>query len=155
MTQQTRTSCVQSAVPSLLHIGARGSRQRSGRLALKQSYAQGVNNGGVVNTTPPTITYPSPSPGVSIVSSTVLTVEVVDPVALALVFIKAIYAGQPSIDEVVFDGINFGPSYQGPTNVRLIVNNGYQFNLLRDGGWPGTPSLLTTAVDTAGNKASA
>jgi hypothetical protein len=59
-------------------------------------------------------------------------------------------------DEVVHNGSRFGAFYTGGTNTRAAITNGYQYTILRDGGWPdGALPLLTSftvnAVDTLGN----
>lgn len=58
-------------------------------------------------------------------------------------------------DEVVHNGDRFGAFYSNPTNTRTTVTNGYQYTLLRDGGWPPGASPLAgsftiNAVDTLG-----
>jgi hypothetical protein len=70
-------------------------------------------------------------------------------VPLRRAWINAAYAGVIS-DDMVHNGDRFGAAYQGVTNNRANITNGYRFTLLRDGGWPGTPSLDVHAVDTQG-----
>ena len=59
--------------------------------------------------------------------------------------------------EVIYNGVNFGAYYTNPTNTRTsLPNGGYQFTILRDGGWPVgafplASSLDAFAVDTTGN----
>lgn len=57
-------------------------------------------------------------------------------------------------DEVIHTGARFGVAYTGNTNTRVSIANGYQYTILRDGGWPVLPlatSFDISAVDTVGN----
>jgi hypothetical protein len=84
----------------------------------------------------------------------VITVQVTDTVAITLITIKVVYPGQAAIAEVVFDGMNFGPSFQGHANAQTLISGGYQFTILRDGGWPVAPLLTTTVADATGSRLS-
>lgn len=59
-------------------------------------------------------------------------------------------------DEVVHNSSRFGAFYTGNTNTRVTLpGGGYQFTILRDGGWPvGSFPLVSSfdvyAVDTGG-----
>jgi hypothetical protein len=59
-------------------------------------------------------------------------------------------------DEVVHNGARFGAFYANGVNTRTSITDGFQFTVLRDGGWPvGAFPLLASftinAVDTLGN----
>ena len=70
-------------------------------------------------------------------------------VPLRRAWVNASYAGFLP-DDMVHNSDRFGSAYQGSTNVRSNITNGYRFTLLRDGGWPGTPAITVHAVDTLG-----
>ncbi len=70
-------------------------------------------------------------------------------VPLRRAWVNASYAGLLQ-DDMVHNSDRFGSAYQGSTNQRAGITNGYRFTLLRDGGWPGTPSITVHAVDTLG-----
>jgi hypothetical protein len=59
-------------------------------------------------------------------------------------------------DEVIYNGARFGAFYTNGINSRASVVKGYQFTILRDGGWPVgafpvAASFTINAVDTLGN----
>lgn len=70
-------------------------------------------------------------------------------VPLRRAWVSASYAGL-LIDDMIHNSVRFGSAYQGSTNQRANITNGYRFTLLRDGGWPGTPQIDVHAVDTLG-----
>lgn len=59
-------------------------------------------------------------------------------------------------DDVIHNSARFGMFYTSSINARVSITNGFQFTILRDGGWPvGAFPLATSftinAVDTLGN----
>lgn len=59
-------------------------------------------------------------------------------------------------DEAIHNSDRFGAFYTGGINTRASIENGYQFTVLRDGGWPDgslplASSFTINAVDTLGN----
>lgn len=106
--------------------------------------------GGGGDTTPPTITFISPMPGQSITRQSIITVQATDDVAMRRVFIYANFT-KPNSWEVIYDGENFGPAYQGPNNTVTSISGGYEFRILRDGGWQQTPDIRIIPIDAAGN----
>ena len=57
------------------------------------------------------------------------------------------------VKEVVFDGLGFGPMYQGSGNAQNPIFNGFHFTLQRDGGWLTGPMVMTPfAIDTSGSE---
>jgi hypothetical protein len=104
---------------------------------------------------------PLPPPGVVIVAliTPISTISKTTPVIIDVystavplrrAWVNASYAGLLP-DDMVHNSDRFGAAYQGSTNVRSNITNGYRFTLLRDGGWPGTPSITVHAVDTLGS----
>lgn len=79
-----------------------------------------------------TYTIISPVPGTPIDESTPLVVEVTSDTTLL---------------RVHNGGTTFAPSFTNPVNDRSAIAGGYQFTILRDGGWPGTPTLNINACD--------
>ena len=97
-----------------------------------------------------TITIDLITPVATISKTTPLVIDIYSSdVPLRRAWVAASYAGL-AIDEVVHTSDRFGSAYQGSTNQRTIITNGYRFTILRDGGWPGTPSVIVHAVDTLG-----
>lgn len=105
--------------------------------------------------TPPTPTYPT----VNIITSppitptTPIVFDAFDSTnGMRLVFVYVIFpddVGRPP--EVVHDGTAFAPLYSGPSNSRVAISGGYEFTILRNGGWPRTPRLVIIPVNTQGN----
>ena len=118
---------------------------------VKQSFTWDVVSASG-DTTPPIITIVSPAPGTSLLRFTPLVLRVTDNVALRRVFIFMRFADS-EVWETVHDGDNFSPTFPTPDNTRTVITgpNGYEFNLLRLGGWPETPELHVIAIDAAGN----
>lgn len=104
------------------------------------------------DTTPPVITIVSPTPGTPLLRFVPIILRVTDNVALRRVVIFVRFADS-EIWETVHDGDNFSPTFPAPDNTRTVIvgPNGYEYNLLRLGGWPKTPELHVVAIDTAGN----
>jgi len=103
--------------------------------------------GSTVAAAPPAVTGISPAPGTAILPTTQLVFDVT--VAGGVPFtVLILTADMPSLSirEVVHDGFGFGPAYRGPVNQRTAVTNGFRFTLMRDGGWPSSPTLTPYAV---------
>jgi hypothetical protein len=99
----------------------------------------------------PTVTIISPLAGTPVGRSTPFVITVTSPLAIRRILLRAEYGGI-TLWELAHDGTTFGPAYQGGTNGRLVITDGYQFTLLRDGGWPGTPIITAYAIDAAGQE---
>lgn len=104
----------------------------------------------------PTIAASASYPTIEIVTSTPLTrsspivFKIHDSVGLREVFVYVNFAGGPW--EVVHDGVTgFSPTFTGPTNQRVSISDGYEYTILRDGGWPSTPVLRILPVNVQGN----
>lgn len=104
----------------------------------------------------PTVTNLSPSAGTPVTRSQVISFTVSDNVRLASLVVLAEYPQQPegtTVKEVVWDGA-FEVGYRGTSNTVFAYTNGYDFTVLRDGGWPASAvTIRAFAVDTAGNVA--
>jgi len=109
-----------------------------------------TTTGGGGDTTPPVITIVTPTPGQPITRQTVITVDVTDTIAMRRVILYAVFS-KPNAWEVIYDGESFGPAYSGPNNTVTTITGGWEFRVLRDGGWQQTPVLRVIAVDAAGN----
>lgn len=103
------------------------------------------------DTTPPEVEITSPPPYSAILPTTPLRVRVTDGTGLRRVMLLAEFAGS-RVYEVVHDGTQFAPLYRS-ASVRQSIANGYQYELRRSGGWPGSPTLRVAAIDVAGNEA--
>ena len=102
--------------------------------------------------TAPVITLLSPAPGVPRLRFVPFVLRVTGVSALRRVFIF-VRTANSVIWETVHDGDNFSPTFPTPDNTRTVITgpNGYEFNLLRLGGWPDTPELHVIAIDAIGN----
>lgn len=91
----------------------------------------------------------------SVISRVVpLVITVTTDGSLRRVILSAIIGGSAS-EELVHNGTDFAGSYSGGANARASISNGYQFTLLRLGGWRGTSvTIRVNAVDVFGTLAS-
>lgn len=105
---------------------------------------------------PPTITIVTSLPPATATTPVVIQVIPGAGVPLRKVWMDAHFPGIVG-DEVVHNGVRFGAYYTNGVNARTtLLSGGYQFTILRDGGWPvGSFPLVTSfdvfAVDTNGN----
>lgn len=82
----------------------------------------------------------------------ILQFDVTDPDNdLVAVLIQASFDGLVGT-EVVHDGIAFKGHYSNAANTRTSITNGYRYRILRDGGWPGSPTVEPVAIDSAGHE---
>ena len=84
-----------------------------------------------------------------------LRFKVTDAVALLRVFVKAtLVVNGVSVEEVVHDGDAYGPAYVGNSRTpgTYSGNPGFQYDVLRNGGWPSAVTLKIVAIDTSGNE---
>jgi hypothetical protein len=104
----------------------------------------------------PTITISAPVEGSVLSRNTSIsfTVEAASVVQfMRRVVVSAILGGNV-IEELVHEGIAFAAPYNGGSNARTAITNGYQFTILRLGGWRGTSvTLRIIAIDVFGNLA--
>ncbi len=111
----------------------------------------------------PIISNVSPANGSTIISTTPVSFDVTDDSGLFTRIIVtdgfeltdlSLPASYENILEVIHNGEGFGPLYQGVTNVRTSILNGYHYVILRDGGWiPGVSPVLTPyAIDQTGSE---
>lgn len=52
--------------------------------------------------------------------------------------------------EVIHDGTTFAPRYVA-SSVRTVISGGFQYTVLRTGGWPNAPTIRVFPVDSSGN----
>ncbi len=103
----------------------------------------------------PAVTIITTLPPTSAATPVVVTVVGTASVALRRAWISVALPGVVG-DEVVHNGDRFGVFYTNATNTRTSITNGYQYTIIRDGGWPAgafplAASFTINAVDTAGN----
>jgi hypothetical protein len=100
------------------------------------------------DTTPPVITFVPPG---SPTSTSIFKVEVTDDSSfVGLITIWLEFTGG---SELVYDGVNFGPAYQGASNQVVPITDGFRVEFTRDGGWTNSPMTINvTAEDHAGNQ---
>lgn len=103
----------------------------------------------------PVVTIVTSLPPASATTPIVFTVVGTSGVALRRAWVSAAFPGIVG-DEAVHNSDRFGAFYTNGTNARASITNGYQFTILRDGGWPvgsfpTATSFSINAVDTLGN----
>lgn len=100
---------------------------------------------------PPVVTVVSPPAQTAITAQTYVVFDVVDDSALFRRII--VMASFPLLDvlDVVHDGDKFGPAYSQRSQ-RTTITNGYRYTLVRNGGWPASPTIVPYAIDRDGNE---
>lgn len=114
---------------------------------------EGGSAAPVPDTTPPAVTWVSPSPGGNLPENGEIVLEVTD-VNYVGAFITISFTqnssrvGRP---ELVYDVDGFDPGYAGSSI--SPITNGFQLTLRRTGGWPLglVPTVKVTPFDSAGN----
>lgn len=84
-----------------------------------------------------------PVVGTALSASTPIMFDVTQDVSTYGVLLIIADYPQLKIRELVHDGVSFGPRYQGASNSRVVTVTGFSFSILREGGWPESPSLLS------------
>lgn len=103
--------------------------------------------------TAPVVTLISPSTSTVISSDTALVINVTDDSGdFCRVFLYAYYPST-GLQEVVHDGSAFAPFYLANSSITNIAN-GFQYSLVRTGGWQSSPTLVAIPIDAAGNESS-
>ncbi len=100
--------------------------------------------------TPPEVSSVSPPPGTLLRPTDAISLTVTDPNGLRRVFLAAKFGGQDAY-EVIHDGDAFALRYAS-NSLRIPIEGGYRYQLRRDGGWPGAPTITPFAIDTAGTE---
>lgn len=100
--------------------------------------------------TPPVISGYVPAAGSSIEKNTAIQFDVTDDSGQFSLILLAVTLN--GIMEVVHDGSAFKGLYAG-ASVRSIIANGFRFTVVRQGGWTGSPTFETFAIDAEGNRA--
>jgi hypothetical protein len=60
------------------------------------------------------------------------------------VIVVASYAGLAPW-EIVHDGERFSPRFSQRVNTREAIAEGFRYTILRNGGWPGAPTITVYA----------
>ncbi len=94
----------------------------------------------------------TPAEGLVIGKNTPIQIDITDLVPFRRVLLKAEYEGV-TLWELVHDGATFGPSFTNATNQRSVIEGGYRYYILRDGGWVGQPTITVFAIDAVGEEA--
>lgn len=90
-----------------------------------------------------------PEPGSGIVATDVIQFDVTDRVALRRVLLVADYP-KLRLREVIHDGNVFGPAYLNSRSTMVVINGGFRYAVLRNTGWPESPSIIAYAIDQTG-----
>lgn len=116
-------------------------------------FASGSVGGGSTDTVPPVITNFSPGFGNPITTFQTINFDVTDNTGqFRRIMLLARISGI-SGSEVIHDGEVFDQRhYKNVTNVRTPITGGFNYTILRDGGWPGQVTLVPLAHDIFGNE---
>lgn len=99
---------------------------------------------------PPTTSNVQPPPGTPISPTTPVSVDVTDDSGA---FRRVLVAVElDGLTEVAWDGDTWLGHYAGGGSVRDPIAGGFRFTVLRDGGWPSSPTLRVFAFDLGGNE---
>jgi hypothetical protein len=99
----------------------------------------------------PEVSNVSPAPGVAITAQTPVGFDVTDNRgAFRRVLVAALFPAT-GVTELVHDGDTFLGPY-APRSTRNPIAGGFRLSVLRDGGWPSSPTLRIFAFDTTGNE---
>jgi len=114
-----------------------------------------VQVGGITppapDTTPPTVTYVSPTPGAQLDVDGSVVVDVTDNLDRLARAIFALAIAETGVTELVHDGTAFTARYVAGST-RSAIADGYRFELRRTGGWPdGSITVRVFASDLDGN----
>ncbi len=103
------------------------------------------------DTTEPTVGSVVPAPGTPIATTDPLQFDVTDDSgAFRRILVVVNLAGT---QELAHDGNNFLGNYAGGSCSRTAISGGFRFVILRDGGWPSSPTIRVFAIDQSGNEA--
>lgn len=103
------------------------------------------------DTTSPIVGSVVPAPGTPIASTDPLQLDVTDDSgAFRRILIAVVLGG---VTELAHDGSSFLGNYAGGSCSRTAISGGFRFVILRDGGWPSSPSIRIFAIDLSGNEA--
>jgi hypothetical protein len=105
-----------------------------------------------VDAVPPEVSNVTPAAGTPLDPAQAVSFDVTDDTGLfrrILVTVRYAATGQT---EVVHDGDGFLGFYQVACS-RNPITDGYHYSIVRDGGWPSSPTLRVFAFDRGGNEA--
>ncbi len=133
----------------------------AGRIAVVASTAatairpatRGAVARGVVSAPAPIVGPFSPDSGSNITPSTIVSFPVTNKGALFTQITVVAFFADLGISELVHDGVSFGPKYSNPSNIRTTILDGFQYQILRDNGWPDRLTITVYAVNNSGVEA--
>lgn len=97
----------------------------------------------------PVVTNQNPAPETEITPKQAISFDVTDTSTIRRVIVTA---SNGTTEEVVHDGENFVAPYAGPS-VQTVISGGYNYKILRVGGWSVAPTIRVYAFDLEGNEA--
>lgn len=98
--------------------------------------------------TPPVVTVVSPAPPGPVGRNDAVRLRVTDSISLKRAWLFVTMNGE---QYVVHNGYSFRPAY-ATGSTRTPIEGGYEFVVLRTGGWLAAPSFEVQAMDEAGNE---
>lgn len=102
--------------------------------------------------TPPVVTNISPAAGTAIGAAQSISFDVTDDSGLFRLIMVIADFGLLAIREVIHDGMSFGPRYLASGNGRVAIPGGWHYTVLRQGGWPSSPTITPYAIDLGGGE---
>ncbi len=99
----------------------------------------------------PVISNVTPAAASAIAPTDILGFDITDPEGFTRILLVADFPTL-GIREVIHDGLSFSANYNGFGNSRTVITNGFQYRLLRKGGWPVSPVIIPYAIDATGQE---
>ena len=98
--------------------------------------------------TPPVVTVLSPAPPGPVGRNEAVRLRVTDSISLRRAWLFVTMGGE---QYVIHNGYSFRPAYSAGST-RTAIEGGYEFVVLRTGGWLAAPTFEVQAADEAGNE---
>lgn len=97
----------------------------------------------------PVVSNVSPFGGTAIAATDPLSFDVTDESGLFREIV--VIASFPNVGllEIIHMDAAFGPQYTQYSS-RVAITNGYRYTVLRNGGWPASPTIIVKAIDLTG-----
>lgn len=93
----------------------------------------------------------SPVPGTTIGNTDAVAFDVTDDSGLFCFILVTLFFSDTGKWEVVHTGVAFAPRYNAGSG-RTVITNGFRYTVRRAGGWNLVPTVITYAIDAAGNE---
>jgi hypothetical protein len=133
------------------------ARDASGNTDTNTAEQSATTTGDTPGVYGPVVKNASPAPNQTISRTQPVTFRVTDepgpgaPEGFRRILV-AIYFPRTGVAEVAHDGDSW-TAYYAATSYRTALDDGWQYSILRTGGWPSSPTFKVFAIDAEGNEA--